>query len=72
MLWTDTDENREAFAAWFELHDYGFETRGPIVYLPHGDHNHVAPGEWILYDDDSDEFFPMSAESFAEAYEEQP
>ena len=34
MQWIDTDENREAFAAWFESHDAVFETRGATIVLP--------------------------------------
>lgn len=67
MRWFDTDENREAFADWFEANDAVFETRGPIVCLPEGDHNHVAPGEWIVLIDD--EFTSMGDECFVESYE---
>lgn len=67
MRWTDTDENRERFATWFEAHDVIFETRGPIVCLPVGDHNHVAPGDWIMWMDD--EFVALNDEAFCETYE---
>ena len=68
MCWTDTDENREAFATWFEKHDAVFETRGPIACLPDGNHSHVAPGEWIVWMDG--EFVAMEDELFTDAYEE--
>jgi hypothetical protein len=74
--WTDTDENREAFATWFEKHDALFETRGPIALLPDlqtrsdGDHNRVEPGEWILYSDG--EFIVMEDDLFTRDYEEAP
>ena len=76
MRWTDTDENREVFAAWFEKHDAVFETRGSIALLPDlitradGDHNRVEPGEWILYSDG--EFLAMTDEEFSDYYEEVP
>lgn len=74
--WTDTDEDREAFAAWFEEHDAVFETRGPFALLPDlqtrddGDHNCVEPGEWILYSDG--EFLAMEDAMFRDNYEETP
>lgn len=74
MRWTDTDEDREKFAAWFEQHDALFETRGPIALLPDlitredGDHNRVVPGEWILWMDG--EFIAMEDELFVDQYEE--
>jgi hypothetical protein len=76
MRWTDTDADREAFAAWFEKHDALFETRGSIALLPDlqtgpdGDHNHVMPGEWILYSDG--EFIAMADDLFTDDYEEVP
>lgn len=66
MRWTDTDEDREAFADWFESHDCIFETRGPIVCLG-ADHNHAVPGEWIVWMDD--EFVAMLDEQFVDTYE---
>ena len=74
MRWTDTDENREAFAAWFEKHDAVFETRGPIALLPDlitrggCDTASVEPGEWILFSDG--EFIAMEDEMFTAEYEE--
>lgn len=68
MQWHDTDENREKFYTWFDSHDAIFETRGPVVVLPDGDHNHVAPGEWILWMEDG-EFAPMDDEQFRDTYE---
>lgn len=66
MRWTDTDEDREILADWFESHDAMFETRGPIVVLPSGDHNHAAPGDWIIWADD--EFAVMDDEIFVHTY----
>lgn len=66
MRWTDTDANREAFAAWFERHDAMFTTRGPVVVLPEdGD---VPEGEWILYS--HGEFIAMDDEMFRDTYGE--
>lgn len=68
MRWTDTDDNREAFATWFEKHDAVFETRGPLVVLP--EEGTVSKGEWILYSDN--EFIAMEDELFRDDYEEVP
>lgn len=74
IRWTDTDEDRERFAAWFEQHGAVFETRGPIALLPDvitrgdGDHDRVVPGEWIVWMDD--EFIAMEDELFVDQYEE--
>jgi len=68
MRWTDTDENREAFAAWFESRGAVFATRGPEVALPEG--GAVSEGEWILYSDG--EFLAMEDELFRADYEEVP
>ncbi len=68
MRWTDTDANREAFAAWFEKHGAVFETRGPVVVLP--EEGTVVEGEWILYSDG--EFIAMEDELFTGDYEEIP
>lgn len=65
LRWSDTDENREAFAAWFESHDAVFETRGPVVCLPEGGEAHE--GEWILFSDE--EFLAMDDDCFRETYE---
>ena len=76
MCWTDTDDNREAFATWFEKHDAVFETRGPIALLPDlitrvgCDTDRVEPGEWIIFSDG--EFIVMDGEMFADTYEEIP
>ena len=68
MRWTDTDDSRETFAAWFEKHDAVFETRGPVVVLPeYGDA--VPEGEWILYS--HGEFIAMEDEMFHDAYDEE-
>lgn len=66
MRWSDTDENREAFAAWFEKHDSVFETRGPLVCMPEG--GTVSEGEWILFSDN--EFIAMEDDLFTGDYEE--
>lgn len=68
LRWTDTDANRETFAAWFEKHGFMFETRGAVVVsLWSGT---ASEGDWILYFDDDDHFVPMSDTKFREAYEE--
>lgn len=66
MRWTDTDADREQFAAWFDCHDALFETRGPVVVLP--EEGTVSVGEWILYSDD--EFIALDDEAFRDTYEE--
>ncbi len=66
MRWTDTDANREAFAAWFEKHDARFETRGSEVVLP--EEGVVTEGGWIVLSDD--EFLVMDDEMFTDTYEE--
>ena len=79
MRWTDTDKNREAFAAWFEKHDAVFETRGPIALLPDlmtrasndgslCDTDRVEPGEWIIFSDGA--FIAMEDELFTDDFEE--
>ena len=74
MRWTDTDANREAFAAWFERHGAMFTTRGPVVVLPEGGHTadcsygDVPEGEWILYS--HGEFIAMEDEMFRDTYGE--
>jgi hypothetical protein len=68
MRWTDTNENREAFATWFEKHGAMFETRGPVVVLP--EEGTVSEGEWILFS--SGEFIAMEDELFTDDYEEFP
>jgi hypothetical protein len=68
LCWTDTEENREAFATWFEKHDAMFETRGPEVVLPEPETGTVKEGEWILYSDG--EFIAMEDELFTDDYEE--
>jgi hypothetical protein len=77
MRWTDTDENRELFASWFDEHDVMFETRGPVVVLPglrrgvDADGENIAEeGEWIVWmDDDYPQFVVMSDAKFANTYE---
>lgn len=68
MRWTDTDEDRELFAAWFEQHGAVFATRGPEVTLP--ERGAAAAGAWILYADD--EFLTMTDALFTGTYEEIP
>lgn len=73
LRWTDTDDNREQFAAWFERHDVMFETRGAEVVLPAHEASLQAlipVGDWILYDADDDAFVAISHESFTALYEE--
>ena len=76
MLWTDTDACRAAMSAWFEAHNAVFETIGPVAYyptanvLPHGEHNAVKPGEWIVFSDG--EFLAMEDWQFHDMYEEIP
>lgn len=80
MRWTDTDEDRELFTAWFESHDAMFETLGPVAILPNlvtrdnQDDNRVVPGEWVLWIDGDfgGEFLAMADEQFRAAYEEVP
>jgi hypothetical protein len=64
MRWADTDENREAFTAWFEKHDAAFQTRGSEVMLP--EEGTVREGEWILFSDN--EFIAMEDELFRDDY----
>ena len=66
LRWTDTDENREAFATWFEKHDAMFVTRGSEVVLP--EEGTVSEGAWILYSDS--ECIAMEDELFTDDYEE--
>lgn len=66
MRWRDTDENREAFAAWFDVHDQPFETRGPVIVLQ-DECGEVQKGEWVLWSDD--DFIVMDDEWFNETYE---
>lgn len=68
MRWIDTDDNREAFAAWFEKHGKLFETRGSEVVMPEEDTGTAAEGEWILYSDG--EFIAMEHDLFTDDYEE--
>lgn len=63
--WHDTNENREAFAAWFDVHDQMFETRGPVIVLPEG--GEAQEGEWVLWSDG--EFLVMDDDSFTSNYE---
>jgi hypothetical protein len=73
LRWTDTDENREQFAAWFERHDAMFETRGAEIALPAqeaGLQALVPVGDWIVYDEDDGTFVGISHDSFTLLYEE--
>ena len=67
MRWTDTDESREAFAAWFDNHDAPFETRGSEVVLPEGEV--VTEGEWIIALADG-AFLVMADEGFTALFKE--
>lgn len=78
MRWTDTDEDRESFAAWFDEHDALFETRGPEITLPLltsaglATADPCAPhtasvGEWVVFSDG--EFIAMDDEMFSAEYE---
>lgn len=64
MRWFDTD--REAFAAWFDVHDQMFETRGSVIVLP-DECGEVQEGEWVLWSDG--EFLVMDDDSFILNYE---
>jgi hypothetical protein len=66
LRWTDTDENREAFANWFDEHDSMFETRGDVIVLPN--EARVIVGDWVLYL--AGDFVPMSDREFGREYEE--
>lgn len=67
--WSDTDQNRERFADWFDLHGFMFETRGPDIVLP-DDRGEVQPGEWVIFS--GGEFLAMDAEQFHDTYAEVP
>lgn len=66
MRWSDTDENRERFANWFDQHGAMFETRGPVVVLA-DECGEAAVGEWIMWSDG--EFLVMPDENFHDTYE---
>lgn len=69
MRWTDTHDDRVAFAVWFEKHDLMFETRGPDVMAPGHKYAVLAlPGEWVLWS--HGEFIAMDDESFRAEYEQ--
>ena len=68
LRWSDTDENREKFADWFDDNDAVFETRGPVVVLP--DLGEAAEGEWIIWSDG--EFIVMGDDMFNDFYEATP
>jgi hypothetical protein len=67
MHWTDTDEDRERFAAWFERHGYVFETHGSKITLP--EQGSAPVGTWILYTA-NDEFLMMADAQFTATYAE--
>lgn len=70
MRWHDTDDDREAFAAWFDEHERSFETRGPIVMLDSGSWmSKVGPGDWIVWDDEQDEFLAYTDAAFRRTHE---
>jgi hypothetical protein len=51
LRWTNTDENREQFAAWFDRHGAMFETRGTEIVLPEQEADLralITVGDWIL------------------------
>jgi hypothetical protein len=62
LRWTDTDENRALFTAWFDSHGSVFETRGAKAVLPEG--VPLAEREWILFP--HDEFIGMDDEMFTD------
>lgn len=64
--WTDTPENREILASWFERHDAIFETRGSVVVLP--ELVPVTEGEWIIWD--GADFLVMDDEQFRDSFAE--
>ena len=66
MRWLDTDEDREALAAWFDVHDQMFETRGSVIVLQ-DECGEVQEGEWVLWSDG--EFLVMDDDSFTSNYE---
>lgn len=68
MQWRDTEELREAFAAWFERQDAIFSTRGSIVVLP--EEGQYPEGWWILFS--AGEFIAMEDEEFRAEYEATP
>ena len=66
LQWTNTDENREQFSAWFKRHDAMFETRGTEIILPEQGAR-ITIGDWILYSDG--DFAPMSDQLFTDLYD---
>jgi len=69
MRWAeDSDDAREAFATWFEMHDMIFETRGSVVCLPECT-GLVPLGNWIVFDRKALTFFGMGHDEFKDTYE---
>jgi hypothetical protein len=77
MRWTNTIEDREKFATWFEQYGAMLETLGPEVVLPEHsaerctgtERGIAAVGAWILYFDGV--FIAMDDELFVDLYEEE-
>lgn len=70
LRWTNTDENREQFAAWFDRHGALFETRGAEIVLPEqeaGLRALITVGDWILCTDG--DFVAMSDQLFTDLYD---
>jgi hypothetical protein len=70
LRWTNTDENREQFAAWFDRHDAMFETRGTEIVLLEqeaGLRALITVGDWILCTDG--DFVAMSDQLFTNLYD---
>lgn len=73
LRWTNTDERRARFAAWFGDHGAVFETRGAEIILPEqeaGLRTLVAVGGWVLCI--SGCFTAMSDPLFTQLYMEEP
>ena len=69
MRWTDTDEDRERFAAWFGRQGCVFETHGSEITLP--DRGTAPVGTWVLYTVNN-EFLAIEDELFTATYTEAP
>lgn len=69
MRWVDTDEDREMFTSWFDDLGWMFETRGSVVTLPQiGGAAYANDGDWILYDEEDDEFIAVTDENFKQQW----
>lgn len=60
MQWQDTDEQREAFAAWFAEIGAELSTSGRVVDLDNG---FAAPGDWVVLHADG-EFYVYDSARF--------